>query len=126
MGTPVTFTFVATNTGDSVLVPLGIEDDQCAPLEFVGESASSDGVMQPGEQRTWTCAKTMNADTVNTAIVTAVDVDGEPVSDTATDEVLVFDSEISLTKDADPVLVPQGQTTTFSSRPTPERFLSPM
>ena len=48
VGTPVTFTFVATNTGDISLVPLGIIDDQCGPLEFIGGDPEGDGRHGPG------------------------------------------------------------------------------
>jgi uncharacterized repeat protein (TIGR01451 family) len=114
LGTPVTFTFVATNTGDSDLVPLGVTDDQCVPVEFVGESDSPDGVMQPDEQWTWECTKAMQQGALNEAIVVAVDIEGGQVSADDTAEVDVFVSEIDIEKGADPILVPRGGRTTFS------------
>ena len=49
VGTPVTYTYVATNTGDITLTPLGIVDDNCVPLEFVSGDPEGDGRMAPGE-----------------------------------------------------------------------------
>jgi uncharacterized repeat protein (TIGR01451 family) len=114
LGTPVTFTFVATNTGDSDLVPLGVADDACVPVEFVGESDSPDGVMQPGERWTWECTKTMLQSALNQASVVAVDIEGGRVTAIDTATVDVFVSEIDLDKGAEPTLVPEGGTTTFT------------
>ena len=114
VGTQVTYNYVATNTGDAPLVPLGVTDDQCAPLDFVGGDPQGDGRMAPGEAWTWECTDLAVADTVNTAVVQAVDPSGETVSDDDTAEVAVFTSEIVLEKTADPVLVPQGGTTRFT------------
>ena len=83
-------------------------------MQFIGESVSDDGVMQPGEAWTWECTKAMNADTINTAAVIAVDPKVRPVTPSTTDRVDVFVSEIHLVKDVDPVLVAQGGTTTFT------------
>ena len=114
VGTPVTFTFVATNTGDISLVPLGITDDQCSPLEFIGGDPEGDGAMAPGEAWTWECSKVMDADMVNTAVIEASDPTGEVVTDEDDAEVTVFDSSINLEKTVAPELVPQGANTTFT------------
>jgi len=114
LGSPVTFTYVATNTGDADLIPQGLSDDSCKPVQFVGESVSDDNVMQPGEQWTWRCTTIMNADTTNTATVTALDPTGESVDATAQAHVDVFVSQIAITKSADPVVIDPGASTTYT------------
>jgi uncharacterized repeat protein (TIGR01451 family)/LPXTG-motif cell wall-anchored protein len=114
VGARVTFTFVATNTGDISLVPLGITDDQCSPLEFIGGDPEGDGAMAPGEAWTWECSKVMQADAVNTAVIEASDPSGEVVRDRDDADVAVFDSDIDLEKTSAPQLVPQGTNTTFT------------
>ena len=110
----MTFTFVATNTGDIELTPLRIVDDQCAPLAFIGGDPEGDGKMAPGEAWTWECTKPMLADTTNIAVIEAVDPTGELVTDDDDAVVAVFVSEISIVKSVNPVLVPPGGTTTFT------------
>jgi uncharacterized repeat protein (TIGR01451 family) len=114
VGSLVTYTYVATNTGDIELVPLGIVDNRCTPLEFVGGDPEGDGRMAPGEAWTWTCSKRALVDTRNTAVIAAVDPSGETVTDDDDARVRVFDSDINLEKTADPILVPEGGTTTFT------------
>jgi uncharacterized repeat protein (TIGR01451 family) len=114
VGTPVTFTFVATNTGDSDLVEIALADDGCVPTVLVEDEFSEDGIMQAGESWTWTCTKDALFSTLNQAGVVGYDLEGEPVTAIARAEIAVFTSEINLTKDSDPVLVPEGGSTTFT------------
>jgi uncharacterized repeat protein (TIGR01451 family) len=116
VGTPVTYTFVATNTGDIELVNVTLVDDQCAPVSDppVESIQPADNVMQPGETWTWTCGAQIDVDTTNVATVSGFDPDGEEVTDDDDAEVVVFVSEIVLHKTSDPILVPEGGSTTFT------------
>ncbi len=102
MGTPVTYTFVATNTGDITTGPAGDHRRPVRPLEFIGGDPEGDGAMAPGEAWTWECTKVMDADTTNTAVIEASTPTGGVVTDDDEAEVGVFDSAIDLEKTSDP------------------------
>lgn len=77
-GTPVTYTYVVTNTGDASLAPVVVTDDK---LGTIGTIPSLD----PGQSATLTRASTIgNAAVTNVGTATGTDPLGDPVSGTAT------------------------------------------
>lgn len=136
-GSTVTYTLEVRNTGDVGLDVLGVIDDKCAPLTFVGGdgtplpdgSASNDpngildgansGLRVP-EVWTYTCARPVVLPTapataeINEAVVFASDPLGNLYLDRATASVRVIDPDIGLVKTVDLTLVPVGTTVTYT------------
>jgi uncharacterized repeat protein (TIGR01451 family) len=82
-GTPVLYTFVVTNVGESVLATVQLTDNKCSPLSFAGGDPQSDNLLNPGEVWTYLCTSVIYSDTLNVATVSGIDPFGTVVSDTA-------------------------------------------
>jgi uncharacterized repeat protein (TIGR01451 family) len=101
-GTDVTYTYEATNTGDTDLRnDTGnagwVADDACTPVEPVpatGDNAgdtNGDGLLNPGETWSFTCTATINRVTLNIATIVAQPVaNGNPVGDVLTRHALAL------------------------------------
>ncbi|MFW2380169.1 MAG: DUF7507 domain-containing protein, partial [Acidimicrobiales bacterium] len=112
-GDPVTYTLVVINTGNDPVTPT-VTDPDCGPLTLVSGDVANSGVLDLLETWTYTCTTTTPALT-NSATVTAVDSLGNPVDpaqDSATVEIV--DSDIAVTKTADPLAIRPGQLASYT------------
>ena len=133
-GTTVTYTYTATNDGDTDLRndtdnPGWVTDDQCSPVEQVLDGddnagdTNSDELINPGETWEFSCTAEIDELTVNVATIVAqpvVDDDpvGEELTRTANELVDVLEPGIEVTKtalvgvvldpDADPIAGPDA------------------
>lgn len=90
-GGTVTFTLVATNTGDSDLTGIDIADNQCTTSPTrVSSSGNEDQTLNPDEVWTYECAVTnVQNDFTNTAMITGTTLVGSKVSDDASASVTI-------------------------------------
>jgi uncharacterized repeat protein (TIGR01451 family) len=108
-GDTVTFTVTVTNTGDGPLRNVLVAD-RLAP-----ECAQRLGTLAPQAKQTYTCELVAGeADFTNTATATGTDGTNRPVTSTAEATVDVIHPAISITKDAAPAQVREGDTVTFT------------
>ncbi len=108
-GDPVTSAITVTNTGDSVLHDVSVADPG-APA-----CAKSLGSLEPRATQNYSCAQTAGeADFTATAKVTGTDATNRPVTATAGQPVHVIHPAITITNDATPAQVRQGDTVTFT------------
>ncbi|MCR6487088.1 hypothetical protein M8542_30085 [Amycolatopsis sp. OK19-0408] len=108
-GDTVTSTITVTNTGDSALRDVAVVD-KAAP-----GCAKTLGPLEPRAKQTYSCTEVAgNADFTATGEVTGTDATNRPVTATAGVPVRVIHPAISITNDAAPAQVRQGDTVTFS------------
>jgi uncharacterized repeat protein (TIGR01451 family) len=108
-GDTVTFTITVTNTGDSALRDVDV-DDSLAP-----DCAKHLGALAAKEKQTYECTMVAGeADFTNTAAVTGTDPSGRPVTATDDAAVDVIHPAVAITKDATPTSVREGDTVTFA------------
>jgi len=119
-GGDVTFTFVVTNDGFEDVTLTSLTDSVFGDLNGQGDCAIG-GVIPVGGSYSCSITVWLEADdlTAHTNVVTAVGTDDDGTSDTATDHETVSFSDvlpdISVTKTADPILVPEtGGWVTFT------------
>ncbi|MCC6458390.1 MAG: DUF11 domain-containing protein [Caldilineaceae bacterium] len=80
-GTSVVYTFTVENSGSNVLTDVQLLDDQCAVGPASGD-VDGDGLLQVAEVWSYTCSRVITRTTTNVAVVTAVDLFGQVVTDT--------------------------------------------
>jgi hypothetical protein len=114
-GTEVTYTYAATNTGDTPLGSVTLTDDPpCTPL--LPDPGNTAAPLLPGRTWNFSCAATPPADVVDTATVTGIPLNptnannpfpapNPQVSDTDPAEVQVINPNVDLTKTVDPEVV---------------------
>ncbi|WP_329053745.1 hypothetical protein OG738_12350 [Amycolatopsis sp. NBC_01488] len=108
-GDTVTSTITVTNTGDSVLRDVSVADPG-APA-----CAKSLGSLEPRATQHYSCTQVAGeADFTATAAVTATDATNRPVTATAGEPVDVIHPAVTITNDATPAQVRQGDTVTFT------------
>ncbi len=108
-GDTVTSTITVTNTGDSVLREVSVADPG-APA-----CAKSLGQLEPQAKQAYTCTESASQeDFTATAAVTATDATNRPVTATAGEPVDVIHPAVTITNDATPAQVRQGDTVTFT------------
>jgi large repetitive protein len=87
-GSPLTFTYRVTNTGNVPLADIAVTDDQLGPIiTFTGDT-NTNGLLDLTE--TWTYTQTATAlagQQTNTGIVTGVDANNPPGTPTAASDV---------------------------------------
>jgi uncharacterized repeat protein (TIGR01451 family) len=86
--TSVVYTFTVENSGTGVLTDVVLLDNQCAVGPASGDEGA-DGLLQIAETWTYTCTRVITRTTTNVAVVTAIDLFGEVVTDTDTARVIV-------------------------------------
>ncbi|WP_410638309.1 hypothetical protein [Amycolatopsis sp. lyj-346] len=105
----VTSTITVTNSGDSALQDVTVADPLAA------DCAKSLGRLEPEEKHTYRCTQTAgDTDFTAAAKVTGTDATNRPVTASASAGVDVIHPAISLTDDASPARVRQGDTVTFT------------
>jgi uncharacterized membrane protein len=108
-GDTVTSTITVTNTGDSVLRDVSVADPG-APA-----CAKPLGSLEPRATQNYSCTQVAGeADFTAIAAVTATDATNRPVTATAGEPVDVIHPAITITDDATPAQVRQGDTVTFT------------
>ncbi|MEQ0559388.1 hypothetical protein ABJI51_09935 [Amycolatopsis sp. NEAU-NG30] len=108
-GDTVTSTITVANTGDSVLKDVSVAD-RLAP-----DCTRSVGPLQPQGKQTFSCTQVAgDADFAATAEVTGTDATNRPVTAIAGVPVRVIHPAITITNDAAPAQVRQGDTVTFT------------
>ncbi|MFJ7211273.1 hypothetical protein [Amycolatopsis sp. NPDC098790] len=108
-GDTVTSAITVTNTGDSVLHDVSVADPG-APA-----CAKSLGSLEPRATRNYSCTQTAGeADFTAVVRVTGTDATNRPVTATAGQPVHVIHPAITITNDATPARVRQGDTVTFT------------
>ena len=113
-GGSVTYTIKVKNTGDDPLTAINTVDDKCSPLSAPSGDTGSDNVLSPGEEWTYTCTKTLTADTTNKATATGTDSNGGTVTDDDTASVNVINPAIHVTKSVNDSVIYSGQTVTYT------------
>jgi uncharacterized repeat protein (TIGR01451 family) len=126
VGTPVTYTFTVTNTGQSplpandVLSNVTLTDSAtpaapaCASPAFSGGDTNGDGLLDRTETWTYTCTATVNQTSVDTATVHGTDLKGGVVDAQDTAQVTVMTPGIAIVKSAAPISVPVGGRVTYT------------
>jgi hypothetical protein len=116
-GTVVTYTYAATNTGNTDLTGVTLVDDtEPCELPALDPDPPGDGddIMQPGETWTWSCLATVTEPVVNTATVSGTPAipggaafpdPNPPVTATDVAAVDVVDPNIDLQKSVSPDVV---------------------
>lgn len=131
-GADVTYTYRATNAGNTALSPVELTDDTAPcqdPVRGPDDTGDDNDTMDVGETWTYSCESPgVTAAVLNTATVTGVPLNpstGDPftgrnpvVSDTDTAEVTVTDPDLTLIKTVDQDLVFPGTTVTYTYRAT--------
>ena len=115
-GDTVTYTITVENTGDSDLTDVTVDDHLpgCTLAGPTGDTHNT-GVLDPDETWTYTCSITAGSEDIeNTASVSATDEAGGTVSDTDTAFVDVINPYINVVKTADPTVVNDGDTVTYT------------
>lgn len=119
-GTPVTYSYAVSNSGDVPLTSVVVSDDKCAPVTPIPASGqnvgdvNSNGKLDPGETWVYQCTATLMADTVNLAAVTAVDPLGGPVTDNDQAFVDVLLPGLQIEKAAAPAVGYLGQALLYT------------
>jgi uncharacterized repeat protein (TIGR01451 family) len=114
IGDVVTYTYTVTNPGDDPLLVMGLSDDRCSPVTFVGGDGDSDNRLDPAETWSYRCSMTLNTDITNTVTVTGTySLDGT-VGDTDTVSVRVINPEIAISKVANLTFIQAGDTVTYT------------
>ncbi|MCQ3976543.1 MAG: hypothetical protein DPW09_24185, partial [Anaerolineae bacterium] len=116
-GEVVTYTYeVSLFMGDDPLTDISVVDDKCAPLTYV-DGDDGDEILERREVWEYTCSAALFTDTVNTALVSGVDVLGN--STDWDDSVLVKvigapSPALTLTKTASQTVIYKGDEATYT------------
>lgn len=109
VGDVVTSTVTVTNVGDSALQDVTVAD------ELARDCVRSLGRLEPQAKRTYSCTQTAgDADFAAVAKATGTDATNRPVTAAAEAAVDVIHPAITVTNDASPTRVRQGDTVTFT------------
>jgi hypothetical protein len=122
-GDTVTYTFKATNTGDTALHDVSVSDNRCAPVTgpTVKSGGDADALLELGETWTYTCAKQIPAGhkigdenpITNIATATGKDPLDKTVKDTDDHQVRVLHPAIDIEKTG-PATAPVGSPLAYT------------
>ena len=84
----VTYTEKITNPGTVALSNIKLNDDKCAPMNYISGDTNNDSKLDPSETWTYTCQTKLLATTTNTATATG-EADGLTAKDFAIATVVV-------------------------------------
>ena len=110
----MTYTIKVKNTGDDPLTSIITVDDKCGPLVGPTGDTGSDSILSVGEEWTYTCTKTLTADTTNTATGIGTDSNGGTVDDDDTASVNVINPAIQVTKSVNDNIIYSGGSVTYT------------
>lgn len=94
-GESTTYTIVITNSGDDPLSDIVLTDDTCGPLKYLSGDEGETGVMEVGQSWVFECTTSLDANTLNTASVTAKDSGGGTVAAMAVAFVEVIERSVT-------------------------------
>ena len=89
-GTPVTYTYVVTNLGETPLTSVVVMDDKCADVTRDGGDDDGDGVLDLTEVWTYSCTSPLTVTTTNVGTATGLDPRNRTVQDTDSRTVTVI------------------------------------
>lgn len=117
--TPVTYTFVAANTGQLPLVNVKVDDPLCSVMPVINGvvnagDVNGNSLLDPAEAWQFTCGLTIVGDTYNKATVTGETASGEKVSATDDATVKVIAPTVTITKTANHKVVYRGETVKYT------------
>ncbi|MEX1020461.1 MAG: hypothetical protein WDZ49_12430, partial [Litorilinea sp.] len=114
-GTPITYNYTLSNTGDLTVTALALTDDFCTPVAAApgSEDALTLG-LGAGAGATFTCTAVITQPTTNLATVSGVDSLSNTVTATATAFVDVPSTGIVLDKQASAAYVRAGSIVTYT------------
>ena len=113
-GDTVTYTYVVSNTGADTLRQVVVTDTWCSPVLYQGGDVNSNTQLEPSETWTYQCVTAPEVDTVNTAMVSALDPLTQTVSDEGSARVDVINPAIQVTKAADKTVVLAGDLVVYT------------
>lgn len=113
-GESVTYTYVVTNLGVEPLGDVTLTDDRCSSVTYVSGDTNEDELLDVEETWTFRCVTTLSTSTLNTALVTGEDDEGNTASDTDTASVIVISPALSIVKTASPTALVVGDTVTYT------------
>lgn len=129
VGESVTYSYVVTNTGDTVLTDIQVVDRVgsaivCNPTEHIVKVGDGDDLFEPDETRIYTCTQTLDDTTNNQVTVSGQpsDESGNPwdhiprENDSDTASVTVIDPDVSIGKTPSADKVNPGDTVTYTYR----------
>lgn len=112
----VAYTFNVVNPGGSPVTNVQVVDDACGPLVFEGGDANGNDLLEAGEVWMYACERTYQWDVpmtfTNEAMVTGVDLIGNPVTDVDTAVVTVVG--VNVEKIADTEVACTGDEVTYT------------
>jgi uncharacterized repeat protein (TIGR01451 family) len=68
----VTYTYTATNIGETAVRNVMVEDNKCNPVEFISGDSNNDSVLDVDETWVYRCTETVSETVTNTASLSAV------------------------------------------------------
>ena len=113
-GETVNYTLVVRNSGDTALYDVMVEDSMAACTLAGPTGDNGNNALDPGEAWTYTCALTIEQNTVNLATVTGYDVLGNPWNADDRVKVEVNAPDIQITKVADRAFVYPNEPINFT------------
>jgi hypothetical protein len=128
VGTPVTFTYMETNTGSDALSAVTVTGSFCGAATFTKSSDGVKTVLNPGATWTFTCTKTVTAAVTDNATATGTDtVDGNPAPpEAAAAAVTITHISTTLTEKASAKKVASGTAVTFTYSETNNKDSDPI
>lgn len=115
IGQSVTYIYRVTNPGVEPL-DVTVTDDKCGPVTRTGGDTDGDNRLDVNETWIYSCTATLTVTTVNTAIATGQDNEGNTVTatDTARVEVRILHPAITIDKVADPSSISVSGPVTYT------------
>lgn len=110
-GDTVAYTYVVHNSGSDRLLSTNMADDKCAPVNPVG---SDDGILDPDEIQTYTCATALYGNTTNVGTFSGLDLLGRSWSFTDTAFVSMRGPQIAVAKTASAPGVRPGEVVEYT------------
>lgn len=112
------WTVEATNTGDTPLYEVTVDDDKCQPMEYQSGDAGNDGIMGVGEVWIYTCSGPVVPDEGGTVATNTATVEaGDPFDGTVTADdkaEVTLHADLQVTKMAEPPFAPSGSQVTYT------------
>jgi uncharacterized repeat protein (TIGR01451 family) len=96
-GQTVVYTYTVTNPGDATLTTVGVSDDKCSPVTFVGGDTNGDTQLNVDETWTFTCSNTASStggDNTNVGTTSGIDRLGKTVTASASATITVVLAEV--------------------------------
>ena len=113
-GETASYSYAVSNDGDVPLANVTVSDDKCAPVALVSGDTNANALLDLAETWIFSCSTPLTVDTTNTATATGHDVNGDPVTDTDTEDVDVIDPGIQVDKNTTTPVIRVGGTAAYT------------